>query len=98
MSAALMNHNNAVFFMVLLTGIFSRADFMEMKPIMTRKLRRRPNDPMPMPEKRRKPSPDILAYYSYSSCSLCVWMCVHLIYKSFENISTFVVFEIVAHM
>jgi len=33
------------------------ADFMEVKPTMTRKLRRRPNDPMPIPEKRRKPSP-----------------------------------------
>ncbi|GFS10988.1 sin3 histone deacetylase corepressor complex component SDS3 [Elysia marginata] len=36
------------------------ADFMEVKPTMTRKLRRRPNDPIPIPEKRRKPSPDIL--------------------------------------
>ncbi|XP_005107375.1 sin3 histone deacetylase corepressor complex component SDS3 [Aplysia californica] len=33
------------------------ADFMEVKPTMTRKLRRRPNDPVPIPEKRRKPSP-----------------------------------------
>ncbi|RUS87167.1 hypothetical protein EGW08_005099 [Elysia chlorotica] len=33
------------------------ADFMEVKPTMTRKLRRRPNDPIPIPEKRRKPSP-----------------------------------------
>lgn len=29
-------------------------DSMEVKPVMTRKLRRRPNDPIPMPEKRRK--------------------------------------------
>ncbi|XP_018576841.1 sin3 histone deacetylase corepressor complex component SDS3 [Anoplophora glabripennis] len=29
-------------------------DSMEVKPVMTRKLRRRPNDPMPLPEKRRK--------------------------------------------
>lgn len=35
----------------------NNGDFMDVKPIMTRKLRRRPNDPMPMPEKRRKPSP-----------------------------------------
>ncbi|KTG38411.1 hypothetical protein cypCar_00042172 [Cyprinus carpio] len=35
-------------------------DSMEMKPIMTRKLRRRPNDPVPIPDKRRKPPPDIL--------------------------------------
>lgn len=27
---------------------------------MTRKLRRRPNDPVPIPDKRRKPAPDIL--------------------------------------
>ena len=36
------------------------ADSMEVKQITTRKLRRRPNDPTPLPEKRRKPSPDIL--------------------------------------
>ncbi|NWX84204.1 SDS3 deacetylase, partial [Nothoprocta ornata] len=36
------------------------ADSMEVKPIMTRKLRRRPNDPVPIPDKRRKPAPDIL--------------------------------------
>lgn len=29
-------------------------DSMEVKPVMTRKLRRRPNDPVPVPEKRRK--------------------------------------------
>lgn len=29
-------------------------DPMEVKPVMTRKLRRRPNDPIPVPEKRRK--------------------------------------------
>lgn len=29
-------------------------DSMEVKPVMTRKLRRRPNDPIPVPEKRRK--------------------------------------------
>nr|KAF6468057.1 SDS3-like protein, SIN3A corepressor complex component [Rousettus aegyptiacus] len=34
-------------------------DSMEVKPIMTRKLRRRPNDPVPIPDKRRKPAPDI---------------------------------------
>ncbi|KFV77388.1 Sin3 histone deacetylase corepressor complex component SDS3, partial [Dryobates pubescens] len=37
------------------------ADSMEVKPIMTRKLRRRPNDPVPIPDKRRKPAPDILS-------------------------------------
>lgn len=35
-------------------------DSMEVKPIMTRKLRRRPNDPVPIPDKRRKPAPDSL--------------------------------------
>ncbi|ELK37423.1 Sin3 histone deacetylase corepressor complex component SDS3 [Myotis davidii] len=33
-------------------------DSMEVKPIMTRKLRRRPNDPVPIPDKRRKPAPE----------------------------------------
>jgi len=33
---------------------------MTVKPVSTRKLRRRPNDPLPVPEKRGKPSPDIL--------------------------------------
>ncbi|NXS84347.1 SDS3 deacetylase, partial [Erpornis zantholeuca] len=42
-------------------------DSMEVKPIMTRKLRRRPNDPVPIPDKRRKPAPDIL---SWSHCRL----------------------------
>uniref|UniRef100_A0A3B3ZZC5 Uncharacterized protein n=1 Tax=Periophthalmus magnuspinnatus TaxID=409849 RepID=A0A3B3ZZC5_9GOBI len=32
---------------------------MEVKPIMTRKLRRRPNDPVPIPDKRRKPAPQL---------------------------------------
>ena len=32
----------------------------------TRKLRRRPNDPVPIPEKRRKPaSPDILSFIPF---------------------------------
>jgi len=35
----------------------------EVKPMSTRKLRRRPNDPVPIPEKRRKPSPNILYLY-----------------------------------
>ncbi|KAJ4440025.1 sin3 histone deacetylase corepressor complex component SDS3 [Periplaneta americana] len=37
-------------------------DSMEVKPVMTRKLRRRPNDPVPIPEKRRKPPPAQLNY------------------------------------
>ncbi|XP_046907961.1 sin3 histone deacetylase corepressor complex component SDS3 isoform X3 [Hypomesus transpacificus] len=37
-------------------------DSMEVKPIMTRKLRRRPNDPLPIPDKRRKPAPAQLNY------------------------------------
>ncbi|KAL0272104.1 UNVERIFIED_CONTAM: hypothetical protein PYX00_005203 [Menopon gallinae] len=37
-------------------------DSMEVKPVMTRKLRRRPNDPLPVPEKRRKPPPAQLNY------------------------------------
>ncbi|XP_015762407.1 PREDICTED: sin3 histone deacetylase corepressor complex component SDS3-like [Acropora digitifera] len=34
-------------------------DSVEVKPAVTRKLRRRPNDPLPAPEKRRKTSPQI---------------------------------------
>ncbi|XP_075754259.1 sin3 histone deacetylase corepressor complex component SDS3 isoform X1 [Pelodiscus sinensis] len=51
-----------------LTGVLSAvqlhysADSMEVKPIMTRKLRRRPNDPVPIPDKRRKPAPAQLNY------------------------------------
>ncbi|XP_046396381.1 sin3 histone deacetylase corepressor complex component SDS3 isoform X2 [Ischnura elegans] len=37
-------------------------DSMEVKPVMTRKLRRRPNDPIPVPEKRRKAPPAQLNY------------------------------------
>lgn len=36
------------------------SDCVEPKPVTTRKLRRRPNDPIPVPEKRRRTSPDIL--------------------------------------
>uniref|UniRef100_T1JHF4 Sin3 histone deacetylase corepressor complex component SDS3 n=1 Tax=Strigamia maritima TaxID=126957 RepID=T1JHF4_STRMM len=42
------------------TTIELTGDSMEVKPVTTRKLRRRPNDPIPLPEKRRKTSPDIL--------------------------------------
>ncbi|KAF2896833.1 hypothetical protein ILUMI_09343 [Ignelater luminosus] len=37
-------------------------DSMEVKPVMTRKLRRRPNDPIPVPEKRRKPPAAQITY------------------------------------
>lgn len=37
-------------------------DSMEVKPVMTRKLRRRPNDPIPVPEKRRKPPAEKIVY------------------------------------
>lgn len=37
-------------------------DSMEVKPVMTRKLRRRPNDPVPVPEKRRKPPAAQIVY------------------------------------
>ncbi|XP_037287378.2 sin3 histone deacetylase corepressor complex component SDS3 isoform X4 [Rhipicephalus microplus] len=37
-------------------------DSMEVKSVTTRKLRRRPNDPLPMPEKRRKTSPTQLNF------------------------------------
>nr|XP_037287361.1 sin3 histone deacetylase corepressor complex component SDS3-like isoform X2 [Rhipicephalus microplus] len=38
---------------------------MEVKSVTTRKLRRRPNDPLPMPEKRRKTSPTQLNFLLY---------------------------------
>lgn len=37
-------------------------DQIEPKPAMTRKLRRRPNDPLPVPDKRRKNPPTQLNY------------------------------------
>lgn len=46
-----------------LTGGFLLSDSMEVKQISTRKLRRRPNDPIPLPEKRRKPSPAQINYF-----------------------------------
>ncbi|NWX44534.1 SDS3 deacetylase, partial [Steatornis caripensis] len=49
-----------IIFIVPSLQLHYSADSMEVKPIMTRKLRRRPNDPVPIPDKRRKPAPDIL--------------------------------------
>lgn len=56
------------------------SDMFDVKPIMTRKLRRRPNDPMPLPaEKRRKTSPDILDQRLYDLLnSVCVCACVYM--------------------
>lgn len=45
-----------------LTMDFSGDLVMDVKPITTRKLRRRPNDPVPIPEKRRKLSPSQLNF------------------------------------
>ncbi|KFP03736.1 Sin3 histone deacetylase corepressor complex component SDS3, partial [Calypte anna] len=50
-----------IIFLVPSLQLHWSADSMEVKPIMTRKLRRRPNDPVPIPDKRRKPAPDILS-------------------------------------
>ncbi|NXJ01615.1 SDS3 deacetylase, partial [Psophia crepitans] len=49
-----------IIFLVPFLQLHYFTDSMEVKPIMTRKLRRRPNDPVPIPDKRRKPAPDIL--------------------------------------
>ncbi|NXF29030.1 SDS3 deacetylase, partial [Nyctibius bracteatus] len=49
-----------IIFLVPSLQLHYSTDSMEVKPIMTRKLRRRPNDPVPIPDKRRKPAPDIL--------------------------------------
>ncbi|CAG2104816.1 unnamed protein product [Medioppia subpectinata] len=46
-------------------------DSTEPKPLTTRKLRRRPNEPIPIPEKRRRASPDILSIdliYTINDC------------------------------
>ncbi|XP_075540994.1 sin3 histone deacetylase corepressor complex component SDS3 isoform X2 [Dermacentor variabilis] len=43
-------------------GRLAPCDSMEVKSVTTRKLRRRPNDPLPMPEKRRKTSPTQLNF------------------------------------
>ncbi|NWZ15667.1 SDS3 deacetylase, partial [Agelaius phoeniceus] len=64
----LLNEKGKIIFSVLSLQLHFSADSMEVKPIMTRKLRRRPNDPVPIPDKRRKPAPDIL---SWSHCWLC---------------------------
>ncbi|KAL5016829.1 hypothetical protein ScPMuIL_006418 [Solemya velum] len=37
-------------------------DSMEVKAVSTRKLRRRPNEPPPLPDKRKKPAPHILMF------------------------------------
>ncbi|KFQ16115.1 Sin3 histone deacetylase corepressor complex component SDS3, partial [Leptosomus discolor] len=51
-----------IIFLVPSLQLHYSTDSMEVKPIMTRKLRRRPNDPVPIPDKRRKPAPDILLW------------------------------------
>ncbi|XP_050070809.1 sin3 histone deacetylase corepressor complex component SDS3-like [Anopheles maculipalpis] len=37
-------------------------DSVDVKPKVTRKLRRRPNEPLPVPEKRRKPTPNQIVF------------------------------------
>lgn len=49
------------------------SDSVEVKPAVTRKLRRRPNDPLPAPEKRRKTS-HIL------SIQPCIYMHTNILY------------------
>ena len=55
------------------------SDTVEVKPISTRKLRRRPNDPVPIPEKRRKPSPDILYIL------LCLHFCCYIYQRNYPD-------------
>ena len=45
-----------IFFKVMGSIVALCLDSVEVKPAVTRKLRRRPNDPLPAPEKRRKTS------------------------------------------
>lgn len=56
----LVIHSIIIVIIQLISLFLLFTDSMEVKPIMTRKLRRRPNDPVPIPDKRRKPAPDIL--------------------------------------
>ncbi|NXU97912.1 SDS3 deacetylase, partial [Cettia cetti] len=63
----LLYERGKIIFLVPSLQLHYSTDSMEVKPIMTRKLRRRPNDPVPIPDKRRKPAPDIL---SWSYCWL----------------------------
>ncbi|NXE63909.1 SDS3 deacetylase, partial [Calcarius ornatus] len=67
----LLNERGKIIFPVLSLQLHFSADSMEVKPIMTRKLRRRPNDPVPIPDKRRKPAPDILSWTHCWLCSPC---------------------------
>ncbi|NXY25603.1 SDS3 deacetylase, partial [Atrichornis clamosus] len=67
-------------------------DSMEVKPIMTRKLRRRPNDPVPIPDKRRKPAPDILSWsqcwlWSQSFCAYYSCICDLINCRSLTTVS-----------
>lgn len=56
---------HSIFHSFIKFGLFSAPDLSDQKPAMTRKLRRRPNDPVvPAPqEKRRKPPPVSNIYY-----------------------------------
>ena len=50
--------------MMMMNDLFV-SDSVEVKPAVTRKLRRRPNDPLPAPEKRRKTSHILLIQQSF---------------------------------
>ena len=53
------------FTLELVGGYFQ--DPLDIKPASTRKLRRRPNDPLPMPDpKRRKATPDVLSVLNFA--------------------------------
>lgn len=58
--------------MIMINELFI-SDSVEVKPAVTRKLRRRPNDPLPAPEKRRKTS-HIL------SMQPCIYMYTNILY------------------
>ncbi|NXR06952.1 SDS3 deacetylase, partial [Semnornis frantzii] len=64
-------------------------DSMEVKPIMTRKLRRRPNDPVPIPDKRRKPAPDILSERHWRAVVgvLDTWLALNTVSLSLSSAS-----------
>ena len=55
----------------MISYFIPKLDSVEVKPAVTRKLRRRPNDPLPAPEKRRKTS-HILFNVLWEESSLAV--------------------------
>lgn len=60
-------------------------DSTEPKPLTTRKLRRRPNEPIPIPEKRRRVSPNILFLYLLITILLFIYKWINVIINIILN-------------